>query len=39
VRQALELGFQEVETFVPSAGSEKALPVIDSFAELAAKIR
>ena len=37
VKQALDLGFQEVETFVPSAGPEKALPVIDNFAELAAK--
>ena len=37
VKQALDLGFQEVETFVLSAGPEKALPVIDNFAELAAK--
>jgi len=37
VKQALDLGFQEVETFVPSTGPEKALPVIDNFAELAAK--
>jgi probable F420-dependent oxidoreductase len=37
VKQALDLGCQEVETFVPSAGSEKALSVIDNFAELAAK--
>jgi len=37
VKQALDLGFQEVETFVPSAGPEKALPVIDNFAELAAQ--
>lgn len=37
VKRTLDLGFQEVETFVPSAGPEKALPVIDNFAELAAK--
>ena len=39
VKEALELGLQEVETFVPSAGPEKALPVIDNFTELAAKFR
>jgi hypothetical protein len=39
VKQALDLGFQEVETFVPSAGPEKAMPVIDNFAALAAKFR
>jgi len=39
VKQALDLGFQEVETFVPSAGPEQAIPLIDQFAELAAKLR
>jgi alkanesulfonate monooxygenase SsuD/methylene tetrahydromethanopterin reductase-like flavin-dependent oxidoreductase (luciferase family) len=37
VNQALDLGSQEMETVVPSASSEKARPVIDNFAELAAK--
>jgi hypothetical protein len=37
VKQAFDRGFQKVETFVPSAGPEKVLPVIDNFAELAAK--
>jgi probable F420-dependent oxidoreductase len=39
VKQATDLGFQEIETFVPSAGPEKALPAIDGFAELASKLR
>ena len=39
VKQALGPGFQEIETFVPSAGPDKAMPVIDNFAELAAKLR
>ncbi len=39
VKQALDLGFQEVDTFVPSAGPERAMPAIENFAELAAKLR
>ena len=39
VKPAFDLGFQEVETFVPSAGPEEALPVINNFAELAAKFQ
>jgi hypothetical protein len=39
VKPAFDLGFQEVETFVPSAGPEEALPVINDFAELAAKFQ
>ncbi len=39
VKQALDLGFQEVDTFVPSAGPDKAMPAIENFAELAAKLR
>jgi probable F420-dependent oxidoreductase len=38
-KQAADLGFQEIETFVPSAGPERAMPAIDNFAALAAKLR
>lgn len=39
VSHVTDLGFQEIETMIPSAGPERAMPVIDSFAELAAKFR
>lgn len=39
VKHAADLGFQEIDSFVPSAARDQAMPAIDSFADLAKRLK